>query len=95
MPLRVVCVVLLQRFPRKATTLLLACVCVFCSVISSQAAAEDVTRRPNFVVIMADDLGYGDLSPYGGWINVPHIEKLAAEGMQFSDFHASGSLRFS
>jgi hypothetical protein len=47
MPLRVVCGVLLQRFPRKATTLVLAFVCVFCSMISSQAAAEDVTRRPN------------------------------------------------
>lgn len=49
-------------------------------------------RRPNFVVIMADDLGYGDLSPYGGWIKVPHLEQLAAEGMQFSDFHSSGNV---
>ena len=39
---------------------------------------------------MADDLGYGDISPYDGWIETPHLEQLAAEGMRFTNFYASG-----
>jgi len=45
------------------------------------------TRQPNIVLIMADDLGYGDISPYGGWIKTPNLEQLARTGVQFSDFH--------
>ena len=43
------------------------------------------------IVIMADDLGYGDISPYGGWIETPQLERLAAQGLLFADFHTSGS----
>jgi arylsulfatase A len=68
----------------------LSSILILCVVLPISAA--DPLRRPNFVVIMADDLGYGDLSPYGGWIKVPHLEKLAAEGMQFSGFHSSGNV---
>lgn len=41
---------------------------------------------------MADDLGYGDIGPYGGWIETPHVEKLAAGGVRFTDFHSSGNV---
>ena len=69
------------------STVLLALLLLSLSLRSQAADA-----RPNFVVILADDLGYGDLSPYGGWIKVPHLEKLAAGGMKFSDFHSSGNV---
>ena len=52
------------------------------------AAAE----QPNFIIILADDLGYGDTSTYGGWIETPHLDRLAAEGMKLTDFHASGNV---
>ena len=48
--------------------------------------------RPNIVVIMADDLGYGDLSSYGGWIQTPALDALVAEGVRFTDFHSSGAV---
>ena len=48
-------------------------------------------QRPNIIVIMADDLGYGDISPYGGWIETPSLDQLAAQGLRFTDFHTSGS----
>ena len=48
--------------------------------------------RPNIVVIMADDLGYGDLSSYDGWIDTPALDAMAAEGVRFTDFHASGAV---
>ena len=41
---------------------------------------------------MADDLGYGDISPYSGWIETPSLERLAREGMRFTDFHTSGNV---
>ena len=49
-------------------------------------------RKPNFVIILADDMGYGDSSVYGGWIKTPHLEALAAGGLKFTDFHASGAV---
>jgi arylsulfatase A-like enzyme len=48
--------------------------------------------RPNIVIIMADDLGYGDISPYGGWIDTPHLDALAAGGLRFTDFHSNGNV---
>ena len=48
---------------------------------------------PNIIFIMADDLGYGDLGCYGATkIRTPAIDRIAAEGMQFSDAHASSAL---
>ena len=47
-------------------------------------------RQPNVILIMADDLGYGDISCYGGWVNTPHIDALAQGGMRFTDYHANG-----
>jgi len=50
---------------------------------------KEVTR-PNFVIIMADDMGYSTASAYGGWINTPALERMAEECMMFTDFHSSG-----
>jgi arylsulfatase A-like enzyme len=49
-------------------------------------------NRPNIIVIMADDLGYGDTSVYDGWVKTPHLERLAAEGLTFTDFHTNSSV---
>lgn len=47
-------------------------------------------RPPNFVVIFADDLGYGDLGVQGHpTMRTPHIDRLAAEGKRFTDFYAA------
>lgn len=48
--------------------------------------------KPNIIVIMADDLGYGDLSSYGATgFKTPHIDKLAAEGVRFTSGYCSAS----
>src|SRR3954464_15401394 len=56
------------------------------------AAGLALPRRPvNFVVIVADDLGIGDLGCFGATdVKTPHIDRLAADGMRFTDWH-SGS----
>lgn len=52
------------------------------------------TRMPNIVVILADDLGYGDVGCYNpaGKIPTPHMDRLAAGGMQFMDAHSSSGV---
>ena len=51
--------------------------------------------KPNILVIYADDLGYGDIQCYNpkrGKIPTPHIDKLASQGMQFTDAHSSSGV---
>ena len=52
----------------------------------------DAQQRPNVVFIYADDLGYGDLSCYGATkLHTPNIDKLAAEGLRFTDAHCTSA----
>ena len=59
--------------------------------ISGQPANAEAVL-PNVILIMADDMGYGDISCYGGWIKTPHLDALAASGIRFTDFHSSGAV---
>src|SRR5437870_4709750 len=62
------------------------------ALASSIARAAEVPAKPNVVLIMADDLGYGDLSCYGATvIATPHCDRLAREGRRFTDAHAPSS----
>jgi arylsulfatase A-like enzyme len=61
--------------------------------LSFAALARASETTPNIVLIMADDLGYGDIGCYGSAINrTPHIDRLAAGGMRFTDFHSNGPM---
>jgi uncharacterized sulfatase len=52
-------------------------------------AAAPEARRPNILFILADDLGYGDLGCYGQQkIRTPNLDRLAAQGMRFTQFYA-------
>ncbi|MEM8669586.1 MAG: arylsulfatase [Planctomycetota bacterium] len=62
---------------------------LFVSSAFSLAAAE----RPNLIFILADDLGYGDLGCYGQKvIQTPRLDRMAAEGMKFSQFYAGNTV---
>ncbi len=68
---------------------------VACAVIMAVGCGvePEAERPPNFIVILADDLGYGDTGPYGGTRNrTPHIDQLAREGLRFTDFHSNGPM---
>ena len=54
--------------------------------------ATPMDRRPNVIIILADDLGCGDMSLYDGWIETPRIDKMAREGVRFTDFHSNSSV---
>jgi arylsulfatase A-like enzyme len=70
--------------------------CFRCSIVvaaflacSTSAFAQD---RPNIVLIMTDDLGYGDVSAYGATaLQTPNIDRLAKEGLRFTDAHSSAA----
>ncbi len=54
--------------------------------------AQEIAR-PNIVMILIDDMGYADLSCYGSKAHrTPHIDRLAAEGIRFTDFHSNGAV---
>ena len=44
-------------------------------------------QRPNIILIMADDLGYSDIGPFGGEINTPNLDMLAENGVRFTHFY--------
>lgn len=46
-------------------------------------------KRPNFLILLADDLGFSDVGCYGGEISTPNIDRLARQGLRFTDFHAT------
>ena len=59
----------------------------------SRAAARDsssasgAAQRPNIIVIMADDMGYSDIGCYGGEVQTPNLDQLAADGLRFTQFY--------
>ena len=64
-----------------------------CNGASQQLTRETSADRPNIVFILADDLGYGDLGCYGqDVIKTPNIDKMAAEGMRFTDYYAGSTV---
>lgn len=54
---------------------------------SKQDISETNTEKPNIILILADDMGYSDLSCYGSEISTPNIDKLASEGIRFTQFY--------
>ena len=73
----------------------IAIVCLFAAfAANADPRPLDAARdKPNIVLIMADDLGYGDLSCYGSdFINTPHIDALAKNGIRFTDYHSNGAV---
>lgn len=68
----------------------LYCLTCLCFITCTEPVAQ---TPPNIVLIMADDLGYGDLSCYGNpSIQTPNIDQLATEGMRFTDYHSNGAV---
>lgn len=79
----------MPRLPPSSVACL-AFVTAFACIVPASAA-----ERPNVVLIYADDLGYGDVqcnNPDRGKIPTPHIDRLASEGMRFTDGHSSSGV---
>ena len=68
----------------KSNYLTLVALSAIC--IPQLSTAADVTR-PNIIVMMADDMGFSCISPYGGEIHTPNLQKMADEGLRFTQFY--------
>ena len=59
-------------------------------LLLATALWASAAEEPNFILIFADDLGYGDLGVYGSSkIRTPHLDRMAAEGLRFTDFYTT------
>ncbi|RUP05642.1 MAG: arylsulfatase [Mycobacterium sp.] len=60
-------------------------------MLLSSAEADRMlqVKRPNFLVIVADDLGFSDIGAFGGEIKTPNLDRLAYQGVRFTDFHSA------
>src|SRR5262245_30979845 len=81
------------HLPPNVTTLrkiALALVIAFLPCFSESRAAP--APRPNVIVFLTDDLGYGDLGCYGGPTATPHLDRLAAAGVRFTQFYVASPI---
>ena len=71
----------------------LALALCFAPVTAATTEKMEPPSRPNLVLILIDDLGYGDLGCYGSTKHrTPHLDALAAGGVRFTDFHSNGAV---
>ncbi len=78
---------------KKRLTTLIPALCALTSLALSTTKSLADETQPNIVFIMVDDLGYGDLGSYGQkTVKTPHLDKIAAEGMRFTQFYAGSTV---
>ncbi len=78
---------------RRLLTTLVCCFMLMPIMAPAVVSAADQPRRPNVVVILADDMGLGDVTALNrqSRIPTPHLDQLARQGLVFTDAHAAGS----
>jgi arylsulfatase len=60
-------------------------------LVFAASASESDGVRPNIVFILADDLGYTDIAPYGGEVSTPTLSALAHQGIRFANYHTAAN----
>lgn len=80
--------------PRFVRPMAFACIVCAGGGASSESVPPSVPSRPSILLILADDMGWGDLGCYNpeSRIPTPHLDRLAAEGMRFTDAHSPSSV---
>lgn len=66
-------------------------IALLCAVALASGTAAAEKKRPNVVILLADDWGYSDIGSFGSEIRTPNIDALARAGVRFSDFHVAGT----
>ena len=73
-----------HTFVRSLATIIALTIC------QAHAAEETDCSRPNVILIMTDDQGYGDLSCHGNpWLKTPNLDRLASQSIRLDDYHVS------
>ena len=71
--------------------LLLAFLFLASPLVSVGAVTAKLAQQPNIILILADDLGFTDIAPYGSEISTPSLTALASEGISFTNYHTAAS----
>src|SRR3954454_16401190 len=72
------------------TRVILLCILIAGATTASGIPAQTGRRSPNFIIILADDQGYGDLGSYGHpTLRTPNIDRMASEGQRWTSFYAA------
>lgn len=72
-------------FSRRVLFFVIMLAQVWCLPVHSQQAGG--SKRPHIVLVMADDLGYSDIGCYGGEVQTPNLDRLAADGIRYKQFY--------
>ena len=78
-----------MRLLKKLTLLFVASAVITSPLFAAAEMAEKKDERPNILLVVADDLGFGDLSLSGSITKTPNIDDLANKGVAFTNFNAS------
>ena len=86
-----------RLFPLLTTCALLVLLGAGCSSEVEQGSGganfKACRSTPNMILVLLEDTGFSDLGAYGSEIKTPNIDQLAANGVQFTNFHAAGGLQ--
>jgi arylsulfatase len=58
-----------------------------CLIFAALSLFAATAKRPNIMIILSDDMGFSDLGCYGGEIQTPNLDRLAANGIRFTQFY--------
>ncbi len=75
---------------RKTTPTAVKCPLILLAILLFSGAAEVAAKRPNIIIMMADDMGYSDIGCYGSEIKTPNLDGLAAGGVRLTQFYNTG-----
>ena len=76
-----------KKWVAVALTVMCVGVITFACTDITKVQEVESSERPNIVIIMADDMGFSDIGPYGSEINTPNLDRLAAGGIRFTEFY--------
>ncbi|WP_170287401.1 arylsulfatase [Halioglobus maricola] len=65
--------------------------CILSAMIFSTNVMAGIPEKPNFLLIVVDDMGYSDISPFGGEIETPAIQSIADKGLKFTNYYVGPS----
>ena len=78
---------LVVMWSKAGLLLMVSAIIAVTSFAEQVEAGAQERQRPNILLIVADDMGWSDIEPFGGEIRTPHIARLASEGIQFTQFY--------
>ena len=81
----------MMKLKKTVTTICISSAMVYGALTPLQEAIAQEVKKPNFVTIILDDLGYSDIGVFGGEASTPHLDELANKGVILNNFYAGAT----